>query len=322
MNATKIGRTHVRSMAIRQCLRASTSPIGMSRVDLATALKITPDEASRTLNCLHFAGTVYSLGKARDMRYFATAVARDAATEAYAAFLAGVVRERRDRKEAAHQRSATKYKAKAKAERAERRATGLLRKKSVLIGTRRVKILAMLNECNNPLGMNSWEIIARSPVRDNSIAKTLRDMRDDGQLFTAGPNRETRFFATADARDAAIPAIEAYLQRMRDEFAERKRQRKAKSNRDQWAKEKAERAAKPIKPKAATKPRHKQMSIKLAKPKAPKAVGRPFKDLPVVNAGQVKPKVLPGFTGDRWGVSGKVIGGFASAGIGRYLEIA
>lgn len=45
------------------------------------------------------------------------------------------------------------------------------------------------------------------------------------------------------------------------------------------------------------------------------------KDAPV-NAGQVKVTRLPGYTGDRWGVSGKIVGDFGSLGIGRYLEAA
>ena len=154
---------------------------------------------------------------------------------------------------------------------------------------------------------STWsEIVEKSGCNQSDIEDGLAWMRKNGQAFSAGKNHTFRTFATKE--DA-----EAYRE-----------WRAVKRLKDKRASQQTIKAA--VAPKKEAKPK-KLGTITYAlrenkKKDAEKAAIAPdFSKIPAVNPNGVSVTVLPCRPG-RYEVSGPVIGGFATMGIGRYLEAA
>lgn len=317
MNMPKFGRPAIRSIAIRQALREWTGPIGMSHRDILDAVPMSAKTAHQVTIRLRAAELIFALGERKDRRYFATEAARDGARAEFEAHMVAVLEERKQKRIQA-KRDAAKHSPKPKRLGPISRATRH--------SPRRIAIASAIVSAANPIGLSSAAIALTIGAGVKAVRVTICHMREEGKLFSIGEKKDVRYFMSEEARDGAAAAYKQFVHLSKLERIERAKETARRSARKseaaKTAKRRAEKAAAvDAKPKVR-KPNHKQMPMKLAKPKSPKVGGKSFKDLPVVNAGKIKPKVLPGFTGDRWGVSGPVIGGFVSAGIGRYLDAA
>lgn len=154
-------------------------------------------------------------------------------------------------------------------------------------------------------------------------AKTvLRRLKRHGLVHLYGLSYQARYFLTAEGAEAGAKIIREERVRHQREVLEAKYAR----NR---AKRAAEIALRPPKSPRETK----ATKVRITKPKQPKeakplklAKSKPRKDDPVAsfknqqasNPRNVVPTVLPGFTGNRWGVSERVVGGFATMKLGSY----
>lgn len=328
----KIGRPATRAMVIRQVLSEWTGPIGMSHAELTSATRINANVLCALANELRKADRIFSLGEFKDRRFFPSAEARDAAAPAYEATMAVVKEQRQQATLEKNRRARRKYCAAQKHLRAAR-GTAPAKPTAEKVSPIRMAIIDVLTHSTCPIGVSSHEIAAATGFRWKQVSLALCRLRHNGLAFHIGEQKDRRYFATAEARDAAAVPYKVFLHGVRQERIARAKATALKGARKSYEAKREMRLAaqpkpepKPPKPapkaKAAPKPKHRQQPIKLAKAKSVKPTVKSFKDMPVVNAGAVKVKVLPGFTGDRFAVSGPVIGGFASMGLGRYLEAA
>lgn len=182
----------------------------------------------------------------------------------------------------------------------------------------RATIRQALSASTNPLGLSFDELQKLTKVKLRSLSTSLLRMRELGQVFDHGKCRHRRHFATKEARDAAIPLLDAQtlhlknLRRLETNRAIKEHPQYHERLARRVAKQKAKRAVSGAKPRAVK-------AVKLAKDRPmkpppsrkPAAAPSPWKNLPAVIPAHVKVQRLSGYTGDRWNV--KVpIGGFVS----------
>lgn len=145
-----------------------------------------------------------------------------------------------------------------------------------------------------------------------------------GLLIGVGPKCSKRYFADEALAQAYLARIPVELDAVKVARKERDLQRR----RNAYRKKVAQRPARPAKPKAEPKP------LQVAKPKpatktpwradhskpAPVTTPRAKVVQQIVEPADVKRTVAPVRRDTRFAVEGPVIGGFATMGVGRYLE--
>jgi hypothetical protein len=158
-------------------------------------------------------------------------------------------------------------------------------------------------------------------ISEWTINRRLYKMHANGELWKIGPHLRIRWFADKDTFDAfAVGAdeffkaetarIHAEAEQRRFEYRLRNRERDNAARVERARKERAAALPKP-KPVKTCKP----AGVVVVKKVAARLTGGE-----VVIPPGVKVQKLPGFKGDRFAVTGPVVGGFRTLGIGRYIE--
>ena len=228
-------------------------------------------------------GRLFCAGPTGHRRYFATLAQADAMRDEVAAT---IERERAERK-AASKAARKEYNRKRQEAHMER------------LRAERAKI-AVPSPAKSPLrakihtevlrrkrGASVAQIMGATRSTSSCVARALSEMHAAGVLWRVGRKREYTYFATREDFNEFGPAIEQKML-MQDE--------------------------------ARRSPRHQNtVYLTISRPKEKQKAA--FRDLPVVVPAHVKPQPVGGYTGDpRYTVTGPVVGGFATMGIGRYLD--
>ena len=156
-------------------------------------------------------------------------------------------------------------------------------------------------------------------VNETTISKRLVKMVNACELWKIGPHLRTRWFADKQAYDEFAKIADQVFAGERAESARIAKEKKAEwrranvkeINAKSYARKAAKKALLPQKPKPVKK-------CKPANVQVTKVVKRLTGGEVVIPAG-VKVQKLPGFKGDRFAVTGPIVGGFRSMGIGRYI---
>ncbi len=167
----------------------------------------------------------------------------------------------------------------------------------------------------------------REAVKDGpkDISTTLTLMVANGRLFSIGRPGWMRYFASKESLEAVRHEVIQLIEEQRNaSHAAAKKKMYARTELARRAKRAAARAlrdASPPKPKKqAPKTSHKPLAIvTYAAAKKPHKKASPPSG-PIVVPPHVKVQVCPGFKGDRFSVTGPVVGGFSTMGIGRYYS--
>ena len=197
------------------------------------------------------------------------------------------------------------------------------------------RIYRFLDEC--PKGADAEAILTHisqeSGKRVEHVRTVVSEMVKYGRIVGIGPNNWKRYFAAEKVPDEAGRAvvaaeIEAYRKASKDAYRERENARKRMKNaakRDAMPKR-----AKPVVKIKSQEPRRNgfMLSPKVPRPSvmlSPAAVRmlkKQIPDVPAIIPDHVKVQVCPGYRGDIRYLpqTDRVIGGFATMGIGRYLE--
>ena len=155
-----------------------------------------------------------------------------------------------------------------------------------------------------PEGLLVAEIAALAGHRIRCTKQSLHKCKAAGRLWTVPHGKQTRYFTTAAARDAAAPHIAA----VRDAAKAKLLAAKREGQRQYYARKCLERGV-PVTPRdkvLARKPVGKEFLGAIVKP----AKSRPRKpgfvrapDGPVITPDHVRVQYCQGYTGDRWGVT-------------------
>ncbi|MBA3592086.1 hypothetical protein [Methylibium sp.] len=177
------------------------------------------------------------------------------------------------------------------------------------------RIIAAVSACG-PRGARQAEIAAASGIMLNHTSAELKRLCAAGQVFCIGSRKHSHYFPDASSAAAFAPVFEAeqtvLAQAIKDADLMRRR-----------AAHRRKSAAKPGKPRKARAPN------KVPKPAVnhwrqdnTKPSAQTIKAAVVVIPAGLKPTICPSGTDHRFTVTGPVIGGFATMGVGRYLEAA
>lgn len=286
------GKPGAQRFAAVAAITASESPIGVAMVDILPICGGTAKALSRLLAHMVAGGQLFSIGRHRDMRYFPTAEKRDAAGPAYAEHMAKLTAQRKQNR--IDNRMQTAERRRAKVSRKVGRPAG----KS---GTVISKVLEIVLRCRDPLGVppaGFAEIVGKKVT----VIKSLEQLVDRQQVFVWGYRNWRRFFASAEARDAAAPL----LQQMQLEATKKQR---ADYSAARWIAKKAAmppkvkpvKSPKEPKQRVAAQPKAEKGSKPLAKAAqpAPVVIKKPrvnFKDMPAIVPETVKVTKCPGYT--------------------------
>jgi hypothetical protein len=306
---TKLGRPAILSVLIRQALCAHDGPVGMTHIELVNATRIKSHTVSAVAYKMLVAGIAFALGTRRDVRYFPSAEARNAAAEGYAEYMEQV-RESRRLARVAKGRAASQRHTESK--RAARQATALPH--MVRWSPTRLAIVGALNASASPIGMSRAEIVAVTGLVPDVVTNTLYNMRKDGTAFQIGAKIDMRYFATAEALEAAQIPYKQWLFSLKQERIERDKQTARRSARKAEATKAEQRRAERIaaglvvkprpepKVKAMPKPKHIQKSLTISANVTIANRSRAWwpKDAPEHRPAHVKVTVCPNRLGERY----------------------
>lgn len=153
--------------------------------------------------------------------------------------------------------------------------------------------------------------------------KALDRLIASGRVFGVGPDKHRRWFSDQEKAQAFALIVDDVVAAKRAEQAERaKGHRAAYEARRQAKRVRVERKPKPavVKPakNAATPWRQENQETKSARAAQ---LAEKNRAVEIITPEHVKVQVVPGYMGDpRYTVNGPVIGGFRTAGVGRYLD--
>jgi hypothetical protein len=121
--------------------------------------------------------------------------------------------------------------------------------------TLRPAILLALASSRNPIGMSSPELADAVNWKPATLKQTLYRMVCDGRVFSLGAQKDTRYFGSAERREACRAAFDAHMAVV---YAERKRvsiEGNRRRERERSEREKAMRPAQAGKPKKPSQPK-------------------------------------------------------------------
>lgn len=183
------------------------------------------------------------------------------------------------------------------------------------VGQRIAAAIAASNEA----GMNGVEVAIAVGITKGHLCVELTRLRRAGQVFSGGAMPLIRYFAQADWAEAFAPvalaelavATAARLERKREQHRARRRRLSAERG--------------PKKPRASPKPKAKPALVATQTPwradhSKPASMPKPKVVQRIVVPENVKRTVAPVQRDTRFTAEGPVIDGFATMGVGRYLD--
>jgi len=201
--------------AIQMAMVALAKPIGVSCEEIAVALGKDAHLVSQTLFRMRKAGVIYALGERRDIRYFGSPEARDAAIPAFAEHMDALRQERQARASSTKAKCSRKYKAKVRASKPKVRA----RRACPQTQTIQADVLGAVRSCTDPLGATLEFIESACKYARRKIFHAIERLVAHGEVFQCGYRAWRRYFTAAEQRDAAEPrliALRAEIKREKD----------------------------------------------------------------------------------------------------------